>query len=196
MSSKITKRRWKELVKQGTLSASDQEEVLNFLKTLPKFSKQASKCQASVSIKNYRNSRGFSHRTLMLNGFIPLSQSAVFPQTKTTKTMVLQAARNVITEQILAFREGITFPTSCALTGEVITDFSQLDIDHRTALSKLCQDFLEENNLKWSDIKLKGAKNNKVWKCPKLRSAWEQYHHSMAILQVTTKSSNRSKGAK
>lgn len=194
--SRITKKRWTELVGMKTFTESEVQEILNFLKTLPKFSKQASKSQATVTVKYYKNARGFNHRTIMLNGFIPVSKSSVFPTTKTTKTQVLEAARNSINQQILDYRSTLKFPIKCCLTGEVLLGFSQVAIDHSKPLKLLCQDFLKEKGITWKEVKLSGKKNFKLWKDPKLRLDWYNYHLENAILQPVSKIANLKKGAK
>lgn len=130
---------------------------------------------------------------------IPKSKllSQLFPKkiSKPNKfSALLKASRNIIKPQIDSFRESISLPTICPLSGKKLTHWGMIHIDHLYPLSSLLKDWLNENNLTPEDITLKGTKNAKVFKDENYYKSWFDYHLNNAFLQPVFKSANLSKG--
>lgn len=136
---------------------------------------------------------------------LPISKTKLleqlFPTVRTKKVvnnnvLVQKASRNIIQPQIDQFRENTKLPLSCPLSGRMLTHWGMVHIDHKYALVSLFREWMDENDLTYQDILLKGSKNHKMFKNDSYTNSWYNYHLEHAILQCVYKTANLSKGSK
>lgn len=127
------------------------------------------------------------------------------------RTKVLASMRSLIEPQILAYREGQKKKIAtlvklgerekarelnkCKLTGQPLTT-CRVAVDHITPFIQLVDQWLELNELTFSDIKLKGRGNIKSFTSTKLANSWVDYHLDKASLQLTCSKANSRAGSK
>jgi hypothetical protein len=106
------------------------------------------------------------------------------------------AMRGAIYYQLKGFRDSITLPTICCLTGKKIRPGMKTDVDHiGMTFSEIADRFIACKEIKYSDIVLKGPPTAKVFKDEHLWQEWVQFHLENARFALVCASSNRSKGA-
>ena len=106
------------------------------------------------------------------------------------------AMRSGISYQLRAFRDSCTLPTVCYLSGKKIRPGVATDVDHiGMTFSEICDNFIRERDLKYSDIILVGPPTGKRFKDTVLWEAWVHYHLQHARYSLAFSSANRSKGA-
>ncbi len=137
------------------------------------------------------------------NTNIPLSKKkimlAVFPpkkiESKDEKHLrdFKQAARELITEQIVEYRHSVSLPVTCPISKKLLTNWSMIHIDHVYPFSLLLDNWLEKTNLRPQDIKLKGSANNKTFADVSLCDSWQNYHREFGLLQCLSKIENLKK---
>lgn len=109
---------------------------------------------------------------------------------------VKAAMRGAVTGQLKAFREGVTLPTICYLSGMKIRLGMKTDVDHiGKTFSEICDCFLAERELCYTDITLVGPPTAKRFKDFSLWLEWQEYHESNARYSLALASANRSKGS-
>jgi hypothetical protein len=108
---------------------------------------------------------------------------------------VKSAMRRGISLQLKGYRDSITLPIICSLTGKKIRPGVATDVDHiGLTFSELADRFIEFKGLKYTDIVLKGPPTAKVFKDIQLWEQWVHYHLQHARYSLTLASANRSKG--
>jgi hypothetical protein len=104
--------------------------------------------------------------------------------------------RGAITYQLKAFRDAVTLPAICSITGKKIRPGMKSDIDHiGMTFSEIADAFIESKGLKYTDIVLKGPPTAKVFKDQTLWEQWVAWHLEKARYAIVCASANRSKGS-
>ncbi len=110
--------------------------------------------------------------------------------------MVKGAMRVGITYQLKAFRDAVTLPTICSISGKKIRPGMKSDIDHiGMTFSEIADAFIEHKGLKYTDVVLKGPPTAKTFKDQQLWGEWIAFHLEHARFAITCASANRSKGS-
>ena len=186
---------WDKCLEKRRVSPEDQEIILDYLKEHNYYRNQASKKGAHLRVQ-LRTFGKFSAWVLILNNTLPVTKKRAFNRKGTPKTKINRALRNEIEHQILYFRGSVNFPQTCYLSKDILTSWSETDIDHVYPISKLIEDWMKENGIGYSDIKLKGTINSLTMQDEILKKSWQEYHYRHAELKCASKSANRSKGKK
>ena len=195
MLKKEIKAVWDRCIKRRSVLPEERKVILNHLKTVPYYAKMASKPEVSLKVQ-YKNFGRFSAWVIVMDNFLPITKKKAFPTKTNPKTELLKALRNDINHQILYFRGSTKFPQTCYLSGKTLKAWSETDIDHVYPLSKLADDWMEENGFKMKDLKIKGRANARTLADDLHRKSWQEYHFSHADLKCTSKRDNRKKGSK
>jgi len=104
--------------------------------------------------------------------------------------------RQAVDYQLRAYRKTLSFPCECWHTGRQIRIGMKLDIDHiNKPFLQLCDEFLEANDLTYTDIPLCGPPNLKKFKDTKLWKSWQLFHEMHARLAPSLPKANRSAGS-
>lgn len=110
--------------------------------------------------------------------------------------LVKGSMRLGVTYQLKAFRDSVTLPIICHISGKKILPGHKTDIDHvGLTFSEIADKFLQEKGLRYTDIVLKGPPTAKVFKDTELWQQWVAFHLQYARYALTLASANRSKGA-
>jgi hypothetical protein len=130
---------------------------------------------------------------------------ALYPPKKTATTAtpeekhynaVKAAMRGAVTGQLKNFRDGITLPVICYLSGMKIRLGMKTDVDHvGKTFSEICDCFLAEREICYTDITLIGPPTAKRFKDISLWQEWQDYHECHARYALALASANRSKGS-
>lgn len=109
---------------------------------------------------------------------------------------VKSAMRGAIHYQLKAYRDSVSLPTVCSLTGKKIRIGMKTDIDHiGMTFSEIADGFISAKGLTYADIILQGPPTAKVFKDQQLWQEWVAYHLEHARYALVCASANRSKGA-
>ena len=197
MTKKELRAIWEICILARKVSPEYKKIILDYLKKHPKYSRQASSSNATLTVQLWKFGR-FEHFVLVLNGKIPLTKKKVFSPAKKTsyRNVVLSALRADIAHQILNFRAKTKFPQKCYLSGRNLRSWSETHIDHYYPFSKIVDDWLKLEGISFDYIKLKGRGNNKTLSDPILKKSWQEYHAKRADLRVCDKSENIKKSNK
>jgi len=139
----------------------------------------------------------------------PVSKSklvdALYPARKiaTTATQeekhynaVKAAMRNGVSDQLKTYRESVKLPVICYLSGTHIRVGTKTDVDHYgKPFSELCDSFVRQKGLCYTDIALFGPPTAKKFKNDRLWAEWQSYHEFHARYALALSSANRSKGS-
>ena len=108
---------------------------------------------------------------------------------------VKAAMRGAIYYQLKAFRDTVCLPTICCLTGKSIRPGMKTDVDHiGMTFSEIADRFIASQEIKYTDITLKGPPTAKIFTDWTLWEKWVSYHLQYARFALVFSSSNRSKG--
>jgi hypothetical protein len=108
---------------------------------------------------------------------------------------VKSSMRFAIAMQLKAFRDNCQLPIICSISGRKILPGQKSDVDHvGKTFSQIADEFIEFQNLKYTDIVLVGPPTAKRFKDTKLWEMWVYYHLQHARYSLTLASANRSKG--
>jgi hypothetical protein len=106
------------------------------------------------------------------------------------------AMRNAIHYQLKAYRDSISLPIVCSLTGKKIRPGMKTDVDHiGYTFSEIADSFIDMKGIKYTDIVLVGPPTGKVFKDQILWQEWVAYHLEKARYALVCASANRSKGS-
>jgi hypothetical protein len=106
------------------------------------------------------------------------------------------AMRNAIHYQLKSYRDSVSLPIVCSLTGKKIRPGMKTDVDHiGCTFSEIADSFVQMKGLTYTDIVLKGPPTAKIFKDDILWQEWTQYHLAKARYALVCASANRSKGA-
>ena len=109
---------------------------------------------------------------------------------------VKAAMRNAIHYQLKAFRDSVTLPCVCSITGKQIRRGQKTDVDHcGMSFSEIADKFIASKNLTYVDVYLMGPPTGKSFKDKQLWGEWVSFHMLHARYSLTLSSANRSKGA-
>jgi len=138
---------------------------------------------------------------------IPKNQilDALYPAKKISTTAtpeekhfnaVKAAMRYAIQHQLKAFRDACGPANICYLTGLKLRPYSKTDVDHiGMPFSEIADKFLQSQNLRYTDITLKGPPTAKVFTDTLLWVKWIDFHEENAKFALVCSSANRSKGS-
>lgn len=194
------------------LIGEPKEFVLRCCKLTEKWSKLANDPDVAVYLRNIDTAGGRKVKMLSLERGstkqpVPKAKlvDALYPVKRIATTAtpeekhfnaVKSAMRLAVTYQLKAFRDSCNLPIICHLTGKKIRLGMRTDIDHiGEPFSKLCDEFVREKGLKYTDITLKGPPTAKVFCNTALWQEWIAYHLQHARFALTLSSANRSKGS-
>ena len=108
---------------------------------------------------------------------------------------VKAAMRHAVFYQLKAFRDTVCLPTICCLTGKSIRPGMKTDVDHiGMTFSEISDRFIASQEIKYTDITLKGPPTAKIFTDWTLWEKWVVYHLQYARFALVFSSSNRSKG--
>ena len=137
---------------------------------------------------------------------VPKNQilDALYPSKKISTTAtpeekhynaVKAAMRHAVFYQLKAFRDTVCLPTICCLTGKSIRPGMKTDVDHiGMTFSEIADRFIASQEIKYTDITLKGPPTAKIFTDWTLWEKWVSYHLQYARFALVFSSSNRSKG--
>jgi hypothetical protein len=197
---------WSGLVDKHTLTEEDTARIFEVLAKCPTL-KFITPTTHTLLVGSYKIASGRRVRVIMakVEGTppMPISKARVLAQVygkPTSKPNVFRtlcaACRNIITPQIEAFRASKELPAVCPLSGRVLRHWGEIHIDHaHPPFVSLVRAWLEEEGLTAEGVKVSGARNNKTLTSETLRRSWYDYHALKAVLQLSYKKANLSKGA-
>jgi hypothetical protein len=108
---------------------------------------------------------------------------------------VKAAMRLAVTYQLRAFRDSCQLPTVCSISGRKIRPYDKTDVDHiGLSFSEIADRFIASQEIKYTDITLKGPPTAKIFTDWTLWEKWVAYHLQYARFALVFSSSNRSKG--
>jgi hypothetical protein len=108
---------------------------------------------------------------------------------------VKAAMRHAIKHQLKEFRNSCGPATICYLTGLKLRPGSKTDVDHiGSPFAEISDRFIASQNLKYTDITLKGPPTAKVFTDSLLWVKWIDFHEENAKFALVCSSANRSKG--
>ena len=106
------------------------------------------------------------------------------------------AMRGGVLVQLKEYRNTVTLPTICAVTGLKIRKGQRTDVDHTgQTFSEIADNFIAQCDLKYTDISLVGPPTAKRFKDDELWELWKEFHRAFAKYALVHESANRSKGA-
>lgn len=110
--------------------------------------------------------------------------------------MVKGAMRHGITEQLKEYRDSVSLPTICAISGLKIRRGQRTDVDHMgITFSELADAFIYQKGIKYVDITLCGPPTAKRFKDTELWIEWQEFHRENARYALVCQKANRSKGS-
>ena len=108
---------------------------------------------------------------------------------------VKAAMRHAVRHQLKAFRDACGPANICYLTGLQLRPGSKTDVDHvGLSFAELADSFISTQELKYTDIILKGPVTAKRFTDALLWVAWIDFHEKNARFALVCSSANRSKG--
>ena len=108
---------------------------------------------------------------------------------------VKASMRHAIYHQLKGYRDAVSLPIICHITGKKIRLGMKTDVDHvGLTFSEIADTFLSHKELCYTEIVLKGPPTAKVFKDETLWHEWIAFHYDKARLALTLSSANRSKG--
>ena len=106
------------------------------------------------------------------------------------------AMRTAVDYQLRAFRKKVRMPTECVHTQKQIRLGVKWDVDHiGKPFVQLCDEFVEANEMKYTDIPIVGPPNLKRFKDTVLMNAWVLYHEMHCTLAPSLAKANRAAGS-
>lgn len=201
------------------VKGEDKQFVLQACKDSAKFSTIASDPTAFITVQNIKAGPRYV-RMLVLHRIKPDKKTSrqVCPKNqlidslypiKTTKrknkdpyaaakryaAKVRIAMRLVVADQIREFRQSLEYPVFCERTRKKLQEWMKTDIDHiNKPFLQLCDEFLRENSLYYSDLTLIGCPNAKEIENEGVSLAWQKFHKLHAVLAAVDSSANRGAG--
>jgi hypothetical protein len=156
----------------------------------------------AVKLLGNRFKRGAGTRTLCLwntrsEKWVPLPMTKIFDSNvRTSKKKRVQAAcRTAIKGQIDYVRNSTEVPFTCPISGKLITNKENCDVDHygTNNFQRLLEQWMNLHGLNYETINLdrKGdLKDSDVFK------SWYEFHAQNSTLKLADSSANRRKGAR
>ncbi|HHK0231160.1 TPA: DCL family protein [Pseudomonas aeruginosa] len=107
---------------------------------------------------------------------------------------VCEALRFSVRSQLIAFRETLTLPAKCAISGKDIVHRSDLHIDHKIPFWRLLLAFSEVHRVELSRLDTVGSGEALALVDQKISKAFQAFHMEHAELQPSCKAANSLKG--
>jgi len=108
---------------------------------------------------------------------------------------VKAAMRGGVSQQLKDFRDSVSLPATCYLTGKNLRRGMKTDVDHvGLSFAEIADSFVRLNSLTYVDISLVGPPTAKEFKDKALWKEWKSYHLAKANFSLVCSSANRSKG--
>jgi hypothetical protein len=194
------------------LVGEPKDFVLRCCKLTERWSKLANDPEVVVYLRNLETAGARKIKMISLERGttkqpVPKNQlvDALYPVKKIATTAtpeekhmnaVKASMRGAVTYQLKAFRDSVTLPTICSISGKKIRPGMRTDIDHiGMTFAEIADSFVENKGLKYTDIILKGPPTAKVFKDETLWQQWVAWHLEKARYAITCASANRSKGS-
>ena len=194
------------------LIGEPKEFILRCCKLTERWSKLANDPETVIYLRYNDTSGGRRVKMIYLERGntkqpIPKNQilDALYPAKKISTTAtpeekhfnaVKAAMRYAIQHQLKAFRDACGPANICYLTGLKLRPYSKTDVDHiGMPFSEIADKFLQSQNLRYTDITLKGPPTAKVFTDTLLWVKWIDFHEESAKFALVCSSANRSKGA-
>jgi hypothetical protein len=109
---------------------------------------------------------------------------------------VCEALRFTVQPQLKQYRESITLPVTCKLSGLPVERRRDLHIDHARPFWRLLRDFCTEHGVDLSVLETTGSGESLQLVDEDVALAFERYHREHAVLQPSLKSANAAKGGR
>lgn len=194
------------------LIGEPKEFVLRACRLSSKWSKLSCDAEVSVYLRNIEIAgnrkvkmisleRGTTRQPVpkakLLEELYPAKQISRTPTTAEKHYNAVKAAmRGGIYYQLKAYRDSITLPIVCSLTGRKIRLGMKTDVDHiGLCFSEIADSFIREKGLRYTDVALVGPPTAKRFKDDLLWQEWVAYHMEKARYSLVLASANRSKGS-
>lgn len=103
------------------------------------------------------------------------------------RSYAVEAFRFITRRQMREFRTTITFPASCALTGNEIADNPGLEIDHEPPFHELLSNFCERHDIHLEKVLTKGGGEGLTLEDATLTRLFEDFHRENAVLRPVDK---------
>jgi hypothetical protein len=193
------------------LIGDPEQFVLRSCRLTEQWGKLSNKPDTKVYLRNISLAGGRSVKMLSLehgNTRQPVGKAkliqALYPTksiaTSATKeelhcSKVKAAMRNAIKGQIKEYRDSVTYPVTCYITGDVIRKGMRTDVDHiDLSFSEIADKFIEGTGSVYTDIVLIGPPTNKRFNDSTMWQSWQDYHRLKAKYALVSASANRGKG--
>ena len=194
------------------LVGEPREFILRCCRLTEKWSKLSNDSDVEVYLRNIDTAGGRKVKMISLERGttkqpVPKNQlvDALYPAKKIATTATAEekhlnavkaAMRHAIKHQLKEFRNTCGPTTICYLTGLKLRPGSKVDVDHiGMPFSEIADRFISTQELKYTDITLKGPPTAKVFTDALLRAAWIDFHEENAKFALVCSSANRSKGS-
>ena len=194
------------------LVGEPREFILRCCRLTEKWSKLSNDSDTEVYLRNIDISGGRKIKMISLERGttkqpVPKNQvlDALYPAKKIATTAtpeekhfnsVKAAMRYAIKHQLQEFRSHCGPANVCYLTGLQLRPGSKTDVDHvGLPFAELADRFIASQNLKYTDIILKGPVTAKRFTDALLWVKWIDFHKENAKFALVCSSANRSKGA-
>ena len=194
------------------LIGEPKEFILRCCKLTERWSKLANDPETVIYLRYNDTSGGRRVKMIYLERGntkqpIPKNQilDALYPAKKISTTAtpeekhfnaVKAAMRYAVKHQLQAFRDASGPANICYLTGLQLRPYSKTDVDHiGMPFSEIADRFIASQNLRYTDITLKGPPTAKVFTDTLLWVKWIDFHEENAKFALVCSSANRSKGA-
>lgn len=193
------------------LVGEPRDFILRCCRLTEKWQKLANDPETSVHVRNIDIAGGRKVKMLSLERGAtkqPVSKAklidALYPAKKIATTAtpeekhfnaVKAAMRHAVKHQLKAFRDACGPANICYLTGLQLRPGSKTDVDHvGLSFAELADSFISTQELKYTDIILKGPVTAKRFTDALLWVAWIDFHEKNAKFALVCSSANRSKG--
>ena len=194
------------------LVGEPREFILRCCRLTEKWSKLSNDSDTEVYLRNIDTAGGRKVKMISLERGttkqpVPKAKliDALYPAKKIATTAtpeekhfnaVKAAMRYAVKHQLQAFRDACGPANICYLTGLQLRPYSKTDVDHiGMPFSEIADKFLQSQNLRYTDITLKGPPTAKVFTDTLLWVKWIDFHEENAKFALVCSSANRSKGA-
>ena len=193
------------------LIGEPKEFILRCCRLTEKWSKLSNDSDTEVYLRNIDTAGGRKVKMISLERGttkqpVPKAKliDALYPAKKIATTAtpeekhfnaVKAAMRYAVKHQLQAFRDASGPANICYLTGLQLRPYDKTDVDHvGLSFAELADRFVAAQNLKYTDITLKGPVTAKRFTDALLRAAWVDFHEENAKFALVCSSANRSKG--
>jgi hypothetical protein len=194
------------------LVGEPREFILRCCRLTEKWSKLANDSDVEVYLRNVDTAGGRKIKMISLERGttkqpVPKAKltDSLYPVKKIATTATIEekhlnavkaAMRHAIKHQLKEFRSRCEPTTICYLTGLKLRPGSKADVDHiGMPFSEIADKFLQSQNLRYTDITLKGPPTAKVFTDTLLWVKWIDFHAENAKFALVCSSANRSKGS-